>query len=426
MTQVFAQESIVGRGVRGQPLDVTLRLPALPLLTGAALLSNIGGVVQTTALSFWLARSTGSASALGLLAFSTIAPTLITTPLGGWLADHARRTTILLIGVTLQALTALVLSRLVAAEVDGLWPYCVVSGFSGAVLALGVSSWHSLLVDAAGSDTRAAVSANSVQFNVARTVGPWLAGLVLLTGRTELAMVGNAFSFLPVLAALAVIRRGPIEAASSAHVPRPAGGLRAALSTPTVRSVVVGTACLGLMAGPVPAFLPLLTGTSADDGWRLAVVTSAFGLGAAAGALGYARIARTRPLGLVVERGLLLLAFGLALLALGPLALKVVAGGLVGGAFAATSSALMTAAQSAAPPGMRGRVTSAYLLSLGASVPVAAVVQGRLADAWSLPAVMLCSAVGLVVLAAGWASRLRSGVLETPDLSAVAPQAAAT
>lgn len=425
MPRVFAQESIAGSAPDGQPLDVTTRLPALTLLTGAALLSNIGGVVQTTALSFWLARSTGSASALGLLAFSTIAPTLVTTPLGGWLADHARRTTILLCGVTLQALTALVLSRLVAAEVDGLWPYCVVSGFSGAVLALGVSSWHSMLVDAAGADTRAAVSANSVQFNVARTVGPWLAGLVLLTGRTELAMVGNALSFLPVLAALVVVRRGPMEMAHAA-LPRPAGGLRAALSTPTVRSVVVGTACLGFLAGPVPAFLPLLTGTSASDGWRLAVVTSAFGLGAATGALSYARIARTRPLGLVVERGLLLLALGLVLLALGPLWLKVVAGALVGGAFAATSSALMTAAQSAAPPGMRGRVTSAYLLSLGASVPVAAVLQGWLADASSLPLVMTGSAAGLVVLAAGWASRLRSGVLETPDLSAVAPQAAAS
>ena len=405
---------------------MTVRRPALTLLTGAALVSNIGGVVQTTALSFWLARSTGSASALGLLAFCTIAPTLVTTPLGGWLADHSRRTTVLLGGVTMQALTALVLSRLVALEVAELWPYCVVSGFSGAVLALGVSSWHSLLVDAAGSDTRAAVSANSVQFNLARTVGPWLAGLVLLTGRTELAMVLNALSFLPVLLALGIIRRSALEGPGAAERDRPVGGLRAALATPTVRSVVIGTVCLGLLAGPVPAFLPLLTGTDADDGWRLAVVTSAFGLGAAAGALGYGRIARTRPLGLVVERGLLLLAAGLVLLALGPLALKVLAGAAVGAAFAATSSALMTAAQSAAPPGMRGRVTSAYLLSLGASVPVAAVGQGWLADATSLPAVLVATAVGLSLLSAVWAPRLRSGVLETPDLSGVQPQPVAS
>ena len=410
----------------GQPLSVTVRRPALTLLTGAALVSNVGGVVQTTALSFWLARTTGSASALGLLAFCTIAPTLITTPLGGWLADHARRTTVLLGGVSVQAATALVLSALVASGSTQLWPYCAVSGFSGAVLALGVSSWHSLLVDAAGADARAAVSANSVQFNLARTIGPWLAGLVLLTGRTELAMVLNALSFLPVLVALAVVRRGALESAGPAGRPRPTGGLRAALSTPTVRSVVLGTVGLGLLAGPVPAFLPLLTGTSPDDGWRLAVVTSAFGLGAAAGALGYGRIARTRPLGLVVERGLLLLAGGLVLLALGPLLLKVLAGAVVGAAFAATSSALMTAAQSAAPPGMRGRVTSAYLLSLGASVPLAAVVQGRLADTTSLPDVLVGSAVGLVVLAGCWAPGLRSGVLETPDLTVVQPQPAAS
>lgn len=403
---------------------MTVRRPALTLLTGAALVSNVGGVVQTTALSFWLARTTGSASALGLLAFCTIAPTLITTPLGGWLADHARRTTVLLGGVSVQAVTALALSALVASGSTTLWPYCAVSGFSGAVLALGVSSWHSLLVDAAGADARAAVSANSVQFNLARTIGPWLAGLVLLTGRTELAMVLNALSFLPVLLALAVVRRGALESVGPAGRPRPAGGLRAALSTPTVRSVVLGTVGLGLLAGPVPAFLPLLTGTSPDDGWRLAVVTSAFGLGAAAGALGYARVARTRPLGLVVERGLLLLAAGLVLLALGPLLLKVVAGAVVGAAFAATSSALMTAAQSAAPPGMRGRVTSAYLLSLGASVPVAAVVQGRLADATSLPDVLAGSAIGLALLAGCWAPGLRSGVLETPDLSVVQPQPA--
>ena len=402
------------------------RLPALSLLTGAALLSNIGGVVQTTALSFWLARTTGSASALGLLAFCTIAPTLVTTPVGGWLADHTRRTTVLLGGVTVQAATAVVLSRLVASGVTDLAPYCVISGFSGAVLALGVSSWHSLLVDAAGSDTRAAVSANSVQFNVARTVGPWFAGVVLLTGRTELAMLLNAASFLPVLLALGVIRRSALE---GAELPARSAGsvrLRTALALPTVRSVVVGTACLGLLAGPVPAFLPLLTGTSPDDGWRLAVVTSAFGLGAAAGAVGYGRIARRRPLGLVVERGLVLLAAGLVLLALGPLAVKVLAGAVVGGAFAATSSALMTAAQSAAPPGLRGRVTSAYLLSLGASVPVAAVAQGQLADATSLPAVLVVAAGGLIVLAVGWAPRLRSGILETPDLSVVDPQPAAS
>jgi hypothetical protein len=184
---------------------------------------------------------------------------------------------------------------------------------------------------------------------------------------------------------------------------------------PAIRSVVVGTACLGLLAGPVPAFLPLLTGTGPQDGWRLAAVTSAFGLGAACGALGYARVARTRPLGLVVERGLVLLAAGLVLLALGPLAAKVLAGAAVGGAFAATSSALMTAAQSAAPPGMRGRVTSAYLLALGASVPVASVAQGWLADATSLPGVLLGSSVGLLLLAALWTPQLRAGVLETPD-----------
>lgn len=403
---------------------MTVRRPALTLLIAAALVSNVGGVVQTTALSFWLARATGSASALGLLAFCTVAPTLVTTPLGGWLADHARRTTVLLCGVTVQALTAVVLSRLIAADVGALWPYLLVSGVSGAVLALGVSSWHSLLVDAAGADVRAAVSANSVQFNLARTVGPWLAGVILLTGRTELAMLVNALSFVPVLAALVVVRRGAIEGAGAVTLPPPTGGLRAALATPTVRSVVGGTVCLGLLAGPVPAFLPLLTGTGPQDGWRLAVVTSAFGLGAACGALGYAWTARTRPLGLVVEWGLLLLAAGVVLLALGPLLVKVAAGAAVGAAFAATSSALMTAAQSAAPPGMRGRVTSAYLLALGASVPVAAVVQGQVADATSLPGVLVVAGAGLAVLSVAWAPRLRSGVLETPDLTVVRPQPA--
>ena len=178
--------------------------------------SSIGTWMQSLAENWLVLSMTGSASYLGLDAFLQQLPIMLFTLIGGVLADRRDRRRTLLGSQYLQMSTAIVLAVLVYFDLITIWYILLLSFTTGLAQAFGGPAYQSLvpsLVDK--KDLPNAVALNSIQFNVARVVGPLLFGATLVVfakwGYSEKQAMNacfalNALSFVAVIIAIGRMR----------------------------------------------------------------------------------------------------------------------------------------------------------------------------------------------------------------------------
>lgn len=371
--------------------------------------SSIGSHMQLAALAWVVATSTRSAYRVGLIAFAGIVPLLFLSPVGGTLADRFVRRRLLLLtnGMLLAAASALWATWVLGA--GDYWVLFAIAGVTGILTALQTPAWQSLIVELVPRHhLQNAVTLNSTQFNVARALGPIAAGVVLARSGAGLCFALNALSFVAVIVCLAAIDAAPVQPLGNEGVWR---GLRQALAKvrrePGLLTAIGTHAAFALFAVPVVQLIP----TFALEVLR--VGPEAYGL--LLGALGVGAVAAGLAGGLVdgIVAPSRILTVGLGLGA-ASLALLSVAGNLLAGVLAMIvfGSAYVTvvaidhsAIQRLAGDRLRGRITSLWLMSFGAFMPVGTVVQGAFADRVGARSVLFAdglalSSVLLVVTAA--------------------------
>jgi predicted MFS family arabinose efflux permease len=277
----------------------------------------------------------------------------------------------------------------------------------------------------------AAISLNSVQFNLGRVLGPAVAGAVIAVGGYVWAFGLNAASFGAVLVALLLVRlpRQATGAAAAGLRRSLADGARVAAREPGCRAALVLITAAGLAISPfialIPAFAVLdlhsgATGTSA--------LTTAQGLGAVAGALAVPvlmqRLGRPRfVLGTAVAVAVLVTGYALT----PRLLVAVPALVLVGAAYIMLVTALTTVVQARAPAEARGRVIGLFTMLFTAAFAVGSLLQGAVADQVGLRVVTIAAAIAFCAGLAGFASWRRADVeaLGDPaDDAATGPAAA--
>ena len=227
-----------------------------------AMTSSIGTWMQKVAQNWLVLTLAGASSAfyLGLDSFLGELPILLFTLVGGVIADRHDRRRLLLTSPYVQMSTAFTLAALVYFDVIRIWHVLILSAVTGTAQAFGGPAHQSLmplLIDK--KDLPNAVALNSIQFNLARVIGPLLAGAALATFGMVACFGLNGLSFLAVIAALLALR--------VRHIPVPSGqrmrdelkgGLRYVRREKTlVNLTVIGfaTTFLGL---PLLTFLPLV------------------------------------------------------------------------------------------------------------------------------------------------------------------------
>lgn len=385
--------------------------PNFALLWGAGLVSNIGSWMQTVAVGALVISRTGQPSWAVLVAAGAFLPIGLLSPVGGALADRMARRPVIAGGNMVAALTAAAIAALVAAGHDTPLLLLALVTIQGSVSALIGPFTQAILPDLVPrSEFLAASSLNNAQFNAGRIVGPALAGATIAAFGYPASFVANAVSFLAVVVAVLFVRLSPPPGRQGSLIASLRSGIAAARAEASCRAAIITMGVVAFLAAPFIALVPAMALRLSDHGGPAAVasltadLTTAQGAGAVAGALILA------PLAARIGRGRLL-GWSLALLPVTLLAYG--ASGsrwqgvatlfVVGLVYLGVLSGLSTTVQLFAPQAYRGRVLSFFLVALGVSYPVGALLQGPVADTigvgWSTAASALALSLVLALVA---------------------------
>jgi len=370
-----------------------------------ALTSSIGTWMQKVAQN-WLVLSLAGASPalfLGLDSFLGDLPILILTLVGGVVADRYDRRRLLIGSQSIQMAAAFTLAMLVAFDAVRLWHVLLLSSMTGFGQAFGGPAYQSLLPSLVDKpDLPNAVALNSIQFNLARVIGPLIAG-VALTAFGMVACFGlNGLSFLAVIAAIASLRTRHVAVAAGARM---RDDLHSGLIYVRRQPALVGLTVLALattfLGAPLLTFLPLFAEQVFGGGVGQYTLLMIFaGAGAVTGALAVAWLGTTPRMGrtllwLQVAYGLLVFLFGVSRLFWLSAGLLV----LAGAAMVMVTATLLSLVQLAAPTAMRGRIVSIYMVALRGGLPLGSLVAGLVASRWSAPSVMVGNGLLLTLVA---------------------------
>ena len=266
-----------------------LRYRDFRLLWSATLVSNFGGLVQAVGAAWLMTQLTDSATLIALVQASNTLPIMLLAIGAGALADIFDRKTLLMGALIFMAVVSLALAAV--AWTGGLTPWLLL-GFTfllGAGQAVYNPPWQASMGDLVDrKDLPAAVSLNSVGFNLMRSVGPAAGGLIVAMLGASAAFAVNAISYLPLLGAMSQWKP---KLAPRVTTPEPfmaamGAGLRYVALSPNLLRVMSRGALFGFAAIAVLALLPLVAKSHPEGGSLLfGGLLGCYGVGAIGGAL---------------------------------------------------------------------------------------------------------------------------------------------
>ncbi len=356
-----------------------LAVPNYRLYYGGQAISLIGTWMQMTAQSWLVYSLTGSSTLLGVVVALQTLPVLLLAPYGGVIADRVdkRKMMIALQGAMgVQALILGVLTVTGSVTVFEIGALAVLLGLNNA---FENPSRQSFMLELVGPEhLRNAVTLNSVLVNVARTIGPAVAGILISTVGGGVCFLANAASFVAVVYSLGRMNTALLNPTPPA--PRAKGQLREGLryigSTPGLAVPLLMMALVGCLTYEFQVSLPVMASRGLHGGASAyGFMTAAMGVGAVGGGLVMASRGKT---GL---RILILAAFGygitmLLATAAPTVAFELIALMLVGATSIFFMSSGNSTLQLGSAPEMRGRVMALWFVAFQGSTPIGGPIVG--------------------------------------------------
>jgi len=255
----------------------------------ATLASNLGGLVQSVGAGWMMTTLTDSHNMVALVQASTTLPIMIFSIAAGALADNFDRRTVMLVAQSGMALVSLGLAIMAALGLLNPWLLLAFTFLIGCGTALFNPSWQASMGDVVPrEDLPGAVTLNSMGFNMMRSVGPAVGGLIVALAGAAAAFAVNAVSYLALIAAL--WKWQPQRAKSS--LPREklgsamGAGIRYVMMSPNLLIVLFRGFLYGFAAIVIMALLPSVAEENVGGGALIyGTLLGCFGLGAIAGAL---------------------------------------------------------------------------------------------------------------------------------------------
>jgi MFS family permease len=355
-------------------------VPNYRLYVSGQAVSLIGTWMQMTAQAWLVLTLSHSSTMLGVIVALQTLPVLLLGPYGGVIADRIDKRRLMVFLQSLMGVQALILGLLTVTGAVRLWEIGVLAALLGLNNAFENPARQSFMLEMVGPENlRNAVSLNSVLVNVARSIGPAVAGVLIATVGDGVCFLVNAASFVAVVSSLLRLDRAALNPSPPAR--RARGQLREGLAyvarTPSLGIPLVMMALAGMLAYEFQVTLPVMAKQALGAGAAgYGFMTAAMGVGAVAGGLLVAARGRTGLGPLVIAAA----GFGLALLlaSVAPsLPVELVALMLVGWgsiSFMSTGNATL---QLGADPTMRGRVMSLWFVAFQGSTPIGGPLVGR-------------------------------------------------
>ncbi len=356
--------------------------------------------METVALSYYVAATTGKASWAAIVGAAGFIPSAIIGPLGSAMSDRLHRGRILIATNAGSAVVAAILAVWVGGGKATPGGIAALSFVAGSINAFGFPAFQNTLPRLVPSDQLvAAVGLSNAQWNLGRILGPSIAGLAIAIGGIGTALWCNAASFLAVIAGVLIVKIGPSNGERRKVLGALADGIRFARTNPDMRRMLPLMICTAAIASPFIAFVSqMATVVFHGDEKSTSILVSAQGIGSVAGAftLGWSTarwgLWRVMVVAIAICSGALVLYGAAPRLWVAAIAL---AG--CGFGYACAFTTFGGVAQMAASLEMRGRVLAVNTFVLGVLYPLGTLVEGALADRFGLKWVTSGSGVLLLI-----------------------------
>lgn len=408
--ELEAQAQTPARGAFARTFSA-LRYRDFRLLWTGAFLSTTGTWMATVAQGWVVLNMTNSAFLLGVDGFLATGPMLIFSVFGGVVADRVERKKIMLLSQYLQMAFALILSVLIFSGNVKVWHIFLLSFLTGSAQSFSGPAYISLLpLLVKREDLPNAVAMNSMQFNLARVIGPVLAGIALAAWGAAICFAVNGLSFFAVIVALLLIKSPPVRPTSEQGglLDEMKAGFRFVASRPKLLMLTFLAFAGTFLGMPIVTFLPVVAKSIFGLGAKgYAWMMTTYGLGSVTGALLVAATAHAANKGRVALK--LQLAFAALLVAFAfsrSLPLSLVIAFCAGMCIVGVISLYSSLVQLTTSDDMRGRVMSIFMLAFRGGMPLGNLIAGYVAHRWSISAALavngaILAAVALVFIARG-------------------------
>jgi MFS family permease len=377
-------------------------------------LSLIGTWMQRLAVGWLVYRLTGSALWLGVVSFAGQIPCFFLTPFGGVAADRYNKQKLLIITQTLAMVQALILALLVLANKEAVWHLILLNIFLGTIYAFDMPARQAFVVEMVEKreDLGNAIALNSTMVNVARLLGPSVAGLLVATAGEGVCFLVNAASYVAVIISLFLMVVNPARARlkKATAWEQVKGGLRYAFGFAPIKSIILLLAVVSITGMPYVVLMPIFAKDILHGGpSTLGFLMGASGVGALTGAGYLARRKTVLGLGRIIA--LAVCFFGVGIIGFSQSTWMWVSMGFVlltGLGMMILMASANTILQTVVEDDMRGRVMSFYAVAFLGVAPFGSLLAGTLAHWIGAPHTLLIGGLCCILGSISFAAKLPS------------------
>ncbi|MEJ2744102.1 MAG: MFS transporter [bacterium] len=384
------------------------------LFFGGQSVSLIGTWMQQIAMSWLVYRLTNSAFLLGVVAFCSQIPAFVLSPLTGVLADRLNKRRILLVTQTVAMAQAFLMAALTLAGVIQVWQVIILGVILGCVYSLDIPARHSFLIDMIErkEELGNAIALNSSMFNLARLLGPSLAGILIAYSSEGVCFLLNGVSFLFVIVSLLAMKvtRSRPAARNSNLLHDLREGLVYTFGFAPIRSILMLLSVSSLMGLSYVVLMPIVAKDVLHGGPQtLGFLMAASGTGALLATVYLAsrkemlRLGKMLPLATAFF-GAGLIAFSFSRVLWISLPLLFVAGFWMMVQMALSNTVLQVIVED----DKRGRVMSFYMMSLMGMAPLGSLLSGFLASRIGVPNTLMIGGIACAMAALIFALHIKA------------------
>jgi len=360
--------------------------------------SNFGGLIQAVGASWMMTSLVSSPRWVALVQASTTLPIMLLSLWAGAVADNLDRRIVMLWAQSFMLFVSAALAICAWAGVLSPWSLLGFTFLIGCGTAVNGPAWQASVGDMVPRATLpGAIALNSMGFNIARSAGPAIGGIVVAAAGAAAAFALNAVSYVGLIAVLArwhpdrPARLLPRERMGVAM----AAGVRYVAMSPNIRTVLLRAALFGIAASAVPALMPVVARTLVTGGpLTYGALLGAFGIGAVGGALSSGRLRQRLSTEWIVRLASIALATGATGTALShSLWTTLPALALAGAGWVLALSTFNVTVQMAAPRWVVARALALYQMFAFGGMAVGSWVFGVVADGYGVAAALMAAAV---------------------------------
>jgi MFS family permease len=389
--------------LRTSSILAPLRQQAFRRFWLASLLSNLGLLIQGVGSAWAMTQLTSAPQMVALVQSALMLPTMLFSLVAGALADMYDRRKVVLCALGLALIGAsllVVVSHLHLISPPVLLLFCFMIGSGQALFG---PAWQASVSEQVPPDALAtAVGLNSVSYNIGRSFGPAIGGVVVAIGGSIAAFAVNALFYVPLIIVLLLWRRVrevprlPPERLGEAVL----SGVRYVTHSPPIRAVITRTAITGLAGGVVLALLPLVARQTLHGDARVyGLMLGMFGIGAVLGALGFSAGRGHPNTESAVRINTIVLAAAVAVIAESRwLPLTGIALVVAGTSWLSLANTFNVGVQMSAPRWVAGRALATYQAAIAGGIAVGSWIWGLIAGLFDVSIAMLCAAAVLALL----------------------------